>query len=298
MPRGPIRKAVIPAAGLGTRFLPATKAVPKEMLPIVDVPTIQLVVEEALGAGVDDIVIVNGRLKTAIEDHFDHAYELEHTLRERGKLDLLEQSLSVSTMARLISVRQKQPLGLGHAVLCARPVVGDEPFAVLLGDDLIDSDEAPGIGQLCDVYARTGAGVVAVMEVAPGEEKLYGIIDAEPMEGGLLRVRDMVEKPDPSVAPSRMAVIGRYVLPPAIWPLLEGLTPGVGGEIQLTDALQKLARQENGPGLVAMQIRGTRHDAGHKLGYLRANLVYAMKRPEMRDDVLAMLRELLARAEE
>lgn len=297
MSRGSIRKAVIPAAGLGTRFLPATKAIPKEMLPIVDTPTIQLVVDEAVRAGIEDIVIVNGRLKSAIEDHFDHAYELEHHLRERDKLDLHQQVVAISTMARLISVRQKQPLGLGHAVLCARPVVGDEPFAVLLGDDLIDSDDVPGIGQLCDVHARTGAGVVAVMEVAPGDEKLYGIIDAEPMDGGLLRVRDMVEKPDPAVAPSRLAVIGRYVLPPAIWPLLEGLEPGVGGEIQLTDALRKLARQQDGPGLVAMQIRGTRHDAGHKLGYLRANLAYAMKRPELRAEVLAIMRELLARAE-
>jgi UTP--glucose-1-phosphate uridylyltransferase len=297
MSRGPIRKAVIPAAGLGTRFLPATKAVPKEMLPIVDVPTIQLVVEEAVAAGIQDIVVINGRLKTAIEDHFDHAYELEHHLRERGKLDLYEQSLAISTMARLISVRQKQPLGLGHAVLCARPVVGDEPFAVLLGDDLIDSDEAPGIGQLCEVHARTGAGVVAVMEVAPGDEKLYGIIDAEPMDGGLLRVRDMVEKPDPSVAPSRLAVIGRYVLPPEIWALLDGLPPGVGGEIQLTDALRLLARQAGGPGLIAMKIRGTRHDAGHRLGYLRANLSYALKRPELRAEVLALMRELLARSE-
>ena len=297
MSRGSIRKAVIPAAGLGTRFLPATKAIPKEMLPIVDTPTIQLVVDEAVRAGIEDIVIVNGRLKSAIEDHFDHAYELEHHLRERDKLDLHQQVVAISTMARLISVRQKQPLGLGHAVLCARPVVGDEPFAVLLGDDLIDSDDVPGIGQLCDVHARTGAGVVAVMEVAPGDEKLYGIIDAEPMDGGLLRVRDMVEKPDPAVAPSRLAVIGRYVLPPAIWPLLEGLEPGVGGENQLTVALRKLARQQDGPGLVAMQIRGTRHDAGHKLGYLRANLAYAMKRPELRAEVLAIMRELLARAE-
>jgi UTP--glucose-1-phosphate uridylyltransferase len=297
MSRGSIRKAVIPAAGLGTRFLPATKAVPKEMLPIVDVPTIQLVVEEAVASGIQDIVVINGRLKTAIEDHFDHAYELEHHLHERGKLDLHQQSVAISTMARLISVRQKQPLGLGHAVLCARPVVGDEPFAVLLGDDLIDSDDAPGIGQLCEVHARTGAGVVAVMEVAPGEEKLYGIIDAEPMDGGLLRVRDMVEKPDPSVAPSRMAVIGRYVLPPEIWPLLDGLPPGVGGEIQLTDALRKLARQAGGPGLIAMKIRGTRHDAGHRLGYLRANLSYALKRPEMRANVLALMRELLGRSE-
>jgi UTP--glucose-1-phosphate uridylyltransferase len=291
--RGSIRKAVIPAAGLGTRFLPATKAVPKEMLPIVDVPTIQLVVEEAMGAGIHDIVLINGRQKGSIEDHFDHAFELEHTLRERGKKDLYEQSHAISSMLRLISIRQKQPLGLGHAVLCARAAVGDEPFAVLLGDDLIDNDDEPGIGQLCRVHEQTGAGVVAVMEVAPGEEKLYGIIDAEPMADGLLRVRDMVEKPDPSVAPSRMAVIGRYVLPPEIWPLLEQGEPGVGGEIQLTDALQKLAQQKDGPGLVAMQIRGTRHDAGHKVGYLRANLSYALKRPEMRGEVLGLMRELL-----
>lgn len=291
--RGSIRKAVIPAAGLGTRFLPATKAIPKEMLPIVDVPTIQLVVEEAMGAGIQDIVLINGRQKGSIEDHFDHAFELEHTLRDRGKKDLYEQSHAISSLLRLISIRQKQPLGLGHAVLCARAAVGDEPFAVLLGDDLIDNDDEPGIGQLCRVYEQTGAGVVAVMEVAPGEEKLYGIIDAEPMADGLLRVRDMVEKPDPSVAPSRMAVIGRYVLPPAIWPLLEQGKPGVGGEIQLTDALQKLAQQKDGPGLVAMQIRGTRHDAGHKVGYLRANLSYALKRPEMRGEVLDLMRELL-----
>lgn len=297
MSRGPIRKAVIPAAGLGTRFLPATKAIPKEMLPIVDVPTIQLVIEEAVQAGIGDIVVVNGRQKGSIEDHFDHAYELEHTLRERGKQDLYEQLQAISTMLRLISVRQKQPLGLGHAVLCARSVVGDEPFAVLLGDDLIENDDEPGIGQLVEVHRRTGAGVVAVMEVAPGDEKLYGILDAEPMEGGLLRVRDMVEKPDPSVAPSRLAVIGRYVLPPEIWPLLEQGKPGVGGEIQLTDALRELARQKDGPGLVGLPIRGTRHDAGHKLGYLRANLCYALKRPDLRQGVVDLMRELLAASE-
>ncbi|ACY18033.1 UTP--glucose-1-phosphate uridylyltransferase GalU [Haliangium ochraceum] len=290
--RPPIRKAVIPAAGLGTRFLPATKAIPKEMLPIVDKPTIQLVVEEAVAAGMEDIVIINGRQKVAIEDHFDHAFELEHTLRERSKDELLALSEQVSTMVRMVSVRQKRPLGLGHAVLCARPAVGEEPFAVLLGDDLIDCDEAPGIGQLAEVYARTGAGAVAVMEVQPGEEKLYGILDAEPMEDGLLRVRDMVEKPDPKDAPSRMAVIGRYVLPPEIWPILAEVKPGVGGEIQLTDALRELARGD-GPGLIGVPIRGTRHDAGNKLGYLGANLAYALKRPELRDDVLALMRSLL-----
>ena len=293
MSRAPIRKAIIPAAGLGTRFLPATKAIPKEMLPIVDVPTIQLVVEEAARAGIEDIVVINGRHKMAIEDHFDHAYEVEHTLRERGKHDILAAVESISSMARLISVRQKQPLGLGHAVLCARSVVGNEPCAVLLGDDLIDNDGDPGIGQLCRVYEETGAGVVAVMEVEPGCERLYGIIDGEPMGNGRLRVRDMVEKPAPEDAPSRLAVIGRYVLPPSIWPMLEATTPGVGGEIQLTDALRALARAD-GPGLIAVMVQGIRHDAGDKVGYLRANLAYALKRPDMREEVLAMLRALMA----
>lgn len=286
-----VRKAVIPAAGLGTRFLPATKAVPKEMLPIVDVPTIQLVVEEAVRAGIEDIVIINGRNKASIEDHFDHAFELEQTLRERGKNELLALSESISEMVRLISVRQKRPLGLGHAVLCAREVIGDEPFAVLLGDDLFDNDERPGIGQLCEAYAETGAGAIAVMEVEHGQENLYGIIDGTPEGKGRYRVKGLVEKPKPADAPSRMAVVGRYVLPPDIWPLLETTDPGVGGEIQLTDALCQLAQGQ--PGLIGVELEGTRHDAGDKLGYLRANIAYALKRPDMRDGVKAMLREFI-----
>lgn len=276
--------------------MPATKAIPKEMLPIVDVPTIQLVVEEAVRAGITDIVVVNGRCKVAIEDHFDHAFELEHTLRERAKDELLAAVEQVSSMARLISVRQKAPLGLGHAVLCAREVVGDEPFAVLLGDDLIDNDERPGIGQLCEVYHETGSGAISVMEVPPGQEHLYGVIDGEQEETSgnkRYRVRDMVEKPPPGTAPSRMAVVGRYVLPPEIWPILETTQPGRGGEIQLTDALRELARKSSGPGLYGVELEGTRHDAGNKLGYLRANLSYALKRPDMKDQVLAMMRELL-----
>lgn len=287
-----VKKAIIPAAGLGTRFLPATKAIPKEMLPIVDVPTIQLVVEEAVHAGIEDIVLVTGRHKFAIEDHFDHAFELEHTLRERRSHELLRLSESVSCMARLISVRQKQPLGLGHAVLCARAVIGDEPCAVMLGDDLIYNDERPGIGQLCEVFDETGAGVVMVMEVEPGREHLYGVVAGDALEGGRIRVRDMVEKPAPGTAPSRMAVVGRYVLPPAIWPILEVTEPGAGGEIQLTDALRTLAH-EHPAGLIAVPVVGTRHDAGDKLGYLRANIAYALQRPDMRDEVLAMLRELV-----
>lgn len=285
-----VHKAVIPAAGLGTRFLPATRAVPKEMLPIVDVPTIQLVVEEALAAGIGDIVVVNGRGKGAIEDHFDHAFELEATLEARGQKDQLERARRISTAARILSVRQKQPLGLGHAVLCARPAVGDAPFAVLLGDDLIDNDDDPGIAQLIRVYERTGAGAVAVMEVPDDQTHRYGIVDGERADDGTIRVRRLIEKPAPGTAPTNLAVIGRYVLPPKIWPLLEATRPGAIGEIQLTDALDALARDE--PGLIGVTLRGTRHDAGDKLGFLRANLAYALKRPELAKGVRAMLAEL------
>jgi UTP--glucose-1-phosphate uridylyltransferase len=285
-----VRKAVIPAAGLGTRFLPATKAIPKEMLPIVDVPTIQLVIDEAVRAGITDVVVINGRNKGSLEDHFDHAFELERTLRDRGNAALADQMAAISTMVRLISVRQKQPLGLGHAVLCAREAIGDEPFAVLLGDDLIDDDDNPGIGQLARVYEQTGVGAIAVMEVAPGQEHLYGIVAGERDAAGRVRITEMVEKPKPGTAPSRLAIVGRYLLPPSIWPRLAATRPGVGGEIQLTDALRELAASE---GLYGVLVEGTRHDAGDKLGYLRANLAYALKRPAMRDAVLAMLREVL-----
>ena len=285
-----VKKAVIPAAGLGTRFLPATKAIPKEMLPIVDVPTIQLVVEEAIRAGIHDIVMITGRGKVSIVDHFDHAYELEHTLRERGKIELLRAAESISEMARLIAIRQKVPLGLGHAVLCAREAVGDEPVAVLLGDDLIDNDDEPGIGQLAKVYEATGAGAIAVMEVPAGQEHLYGIVAGD-WENGRLRIREMVEKPKPGTAPSRLAIVGRYVLPSEVWGLLEQTQPGHGGEIQLTDALQELARSK--AGLYGVQVRGVRHDAGDKLGYLRANLAFALKRDDMKDPLLDMMAEIL-----
>lgn len=283
------RKAVIPAAGLGTRFLPATKAVPKEMLPIVDVPTIQLIVEEAVAAGIEEIILVNGRGKGAIEDHFDHAYELEDTLRRRGKIDLADQMARIASLVRLVSIRQKQPLGLGHAVLVAREAIGDEPFAVLLGDDLYDAAR-PAIGQLMDVFERTGRGAVAVMEVPTGQEHLYGVVAGEREAAGLVRVTDMVEKPAPGTAPSRLAIVGRYVLPKEIWPILAATKPGKGGEIQLTDGLLALARAQ---GLYATTLDGTRHDAGDRLGYLRANLAYALKRPELADGVRALCRELL-----
>ena len=289
-----VRKAVIPAAGLGTRFLPATKAVPKEMLPIVDVPTIQLVIEEAVNAGITDVVVINGRGKYPIEDHFDHAYELEHTLRSRNNSELADAMHAISTMVRLISVRQKQPLGLGHAVLCAREAVGDESFAVLLGDDLIDNDADPGIGQLVRVHAATGAGAIAIMEVPPGKEQLYGIVAGERDATGQFRIREMVEKPKPGTAPSRWAIVGRYVLPPEIWGHLAATRPGAGGEIQLTDALRELAASPTG--LYGVVIEGTRHDAGDKLGYLRANLAYALKRPALRDAVVELCREMISAA--
>jgi UTP--glucose-1-phosphate uridylyltransferase len=286
-----VKKAVIPAAGLGTRFLPATKAIPKEMLPIVDVPTIQLVVDEAVRAGITDIVMITGRGKVSIVDHFDHAYELEHMLRTRGKTELADEMDRISEMVRIIAIRQKTPLGLGHAVLCARPAVGDEPFALLLGDDLVDNDEEPGIGQLVRVHEETGAGAIAIMEVPEGQEHLYGIVDGELDAHGRLRIRDMIEKPRPGTAPSRLAIVGRYVLPPAIWPLLVDTRPGHGGEIQLTDALRGLAASPEG--LYGVTVRGVRHDAGDKLGYLRANLAYALKRGEMREPLLDLLQEVL-----
>ena len=298
MPRK-VRKAVIPAAGLGTRFLPATKAVPKEMLPIVDVPTLQLIFEEALAAGIEEIVLVTGRGKSTIEDHFDVSYELEHTLRERGKKELLDQVSAISRKVRLISVRQKEPLGLGHAVLVARQAVGDEPVAVLLGDDLFDTDKVgrSGIGQLVDQFEAQGgdAGVIALLEVPPGQEHLYGIVAGAQVGQNerLLKLSDLVEKPAPGTAPTRLAIIGRYVLPASIWPILERTKPGRGGEIQLTDALKTLA--VDGGGCFGYTLEGERHDAGDRLGYLRANLAYALKRPELADGLRAVMRELLER---
>jgi UTP--glucose-1-phosphate uridylyltransferase len=288
-----VRKAVIPAAGLGTRFLPATKAIPKEMLPIVDVPTIQLVIDEAVRAGISDVIVVNGRHKHSIEDHFDHAYELEHTLRERGNAKLADEMAAIAGMVRIHSVRQKQPLGLGHAVLAAHQAVGDEACAILLGDDLVDNDRDPAIGQLVRVYEQTGAGAVMIMEVPEGREHMYGIVAGELDEHGRMRIRDMVEKPKPGTAPSRWAIVGRYVVPPEIWPHLAATKPGAGGEIQLTDALRELA---TAGGLYGVVVEGTRHDAGDKLGYLRANLAYALKRPALRDAVLELCREMLAQS--
>jgi UTP--glucose-1-phosphate uridylyltransferase len=289
-----VRKAVIPAAGLGTRFLPATKAIPKEMLPIVDVPTLQLVVEEALASGIEEIVLVTARGKSALEDHFDVSFELERTLADRNKTELLAQVERISKMVRIVSVRQKEPLGLGHAVLVARQAVGDEPVAVLLGDDLYDTDgrPRPATAQLIDAAARLdGAGVIALMEVPAGQEHLYGVVAGEPVAPSLWRLTDLVEKPAPGSAPSRLAIVGRYVLPAEIWPILERTPPGKNGEIQLTDALRTLAR--DGGGCYGAIIDGVRHDAGDKLGYLGACLAWALKRDELRPGLLALMRRLL-----
>jgi UTP--glucose-1-phosphate uridylyltransferase len=292
-----VRKAVIPAAGLGTRFLPATKAVPKEMLPIVDVPTLQLVVEEALGSGIEEIVLVTGRGKSTIEDHFDVSFELERTLSDRGKKEMLAQVERISKMVRLVSVRQKEPLGLGHAVLVARQAVGDEPVAVLLGDDLYDCDgrARPAIGQLVDAYQRLGGKTtIALMEVPAGQEHLYGVVAARPLENerSVVRITDMVEKPPAGTAPSRLAIVGRYVLPASIWPILERTPPGKNGEIQLTDALKVLAQTE-GQGAYGLTVDGVRHDAGDRLGYLGACLEYALKRGDLRPGLLALMKRLV-----
>jgi UTP--glucose-1-phosphate uridylyltransferase len=285
----PLRKVVIPAAGLGTRFLPATKAVPKEMLPIVDVPTIQLIVEEAVQAGAQQVVVVNGRGKSAIEDHFDRSYELEDTLARKNNADLFRQVRRISDMVRVVSIRQKEPLGLGHAVLAAKPAVGEEWFGVLLGDDLIDSEE-PAIGQLARVSTQTGAATVALIPVADDQTHLYGVAAGKMQAEGNILVDRIVEKPPSGSAPSNLAVVGRYVLPPDVFGILEQLEPGAGGEIQLTDALAVLAQHGR---LIGVRFRGERHDAGDRLGYLQANIAYALKRPELRDELLAYLRKVV-----
>jgi UTP--glucose-1-phosphate uridylyltransferase len=287
-----IKKAVLPVAGLGTRFLPATKVIAKEMLPIVDKPTVQIVVEEAVAAGLKDVIFIIGRGKGEIEDHFDITYELEDTLAHHGKTDQLAELKAINEMIRIIGVRQKEAKGLGHAVWMAHGLVRDEPFAVMLGDDLVDS-EVPCIEQLARVYEEHKCAVVAVMRVPKEEASRYGVVGGDAIGKGLTRVRKMVEKPAPGQAPGELAVIGRYILPPKVFDLLEKQTPGAGGEIQLTDALQTLAADTGpGGGVIACEFEGQRYDAGDKIGYLEANLTYALKRPELRDAVKALCRRL------
>lgn len=284
-----IRKAVIPAAGLGTRFLPATKAIPKEMIPIVDIPMIQHIVEEAVRAGVEDIVLITARNKQAIEDHFDYSYEVEDTLDKKGKSELAEISRYAAKMCNLVSIRQKMPMGLGHAVLCAESMIGNEPFAVLLGDDLIDST-VPCTQQLVQIAQRENASVVGVMEVPREDTSKYGIVSGDAIDARTTRVRRLVEKPKPADAPSQLAIPGRYVLSPKIFDCIRRTTPGAGGEIQLTDALQILAREEK---LLAYRFEGTRYDTGDRLGFIDATLAYALKRGDMKADVLKLLEKHL-----
>jgi UTP--glucose-1-phosphate uridylyltransferase len=277
-----VRKAVFPAAGLGTRFLPATKAQPKEMLPIVDKPIIQYGVEEAMQSGIQNIIIVTGRGKSAIEDHFDVSFELEYLLESRQKTELLNIVHSISDMINVSYIRQKEALGLGHAVLRAAELVGQEPFAAVLADDVIDA-EVPCLRQLLDVYSFFCAPVIAVMEVPRENISAYGCIDAEPVyhngsNDRVYRIRDLVEKPKASEAPSNLAIIGRYVLLPEIFDSLQAINPGSGGEIQLTDALRHLLR--NRP-LYAYRFEGTRYDAGDKLGFLKATVEYALRRHDL-----------------
>jgi UTP--glucose-1-phosphate uridylyltransferase len=275
-----IRKALFPAAGLGTRFLPATKAQPKEMLPLVDKPIIQYAVEEAVASGIENLVIVTGRGKNSIEDHFDVAFELESVLEERGKSHLLKMVRSVSDTAPFCYIRQKEPLGLGHAVLTARNVLNNEPFAVLLGDDVIVSDP-PCIRQLIDVYDQYQTSVVAIMEVPKEETNRYGIIQGNPLpehDGRLYEVRDMVEKPPVDTAPSNLAIIGRYILTPSIFDALSETGKGSGGEIQLTDGLRRLMAKQR---VLAYKFDGKRHDAGDKMGFLKATVEFALSNEEL-----------------
>ena len=286
-----VRKAVIPAAGLGTRFLPATKATPKEMLPIVDKPTIQYIVEEALASGIEEILIITGRSKRAIEDHFDRSIELELNLENSGKTQELEMVKEISGI-RIHYIRQKEPRGLGHAILCAKQFVGEEPFAVLLGDDVVDA-QVPALKQLINVYDKTGASVLGVQEVPLEKVSSYGIVASEPTaEVRTFTVKDMVEKPAIEEAPSRLAVLGRYVITPEVFAILEQTPPGRGNEIQLTDALKVLAKEQ---AMYAYNFEGRRYDVGDKQGFLEATVEMALKRPDLRDKFMAYLKNIVAK---
>ncbi len=284
-----VRKVVIPVAGWGTRSLPATKNVPKEILPVFRKPSIQYIVEEAIASGLSDVVFVNNQNKRIIEDHFDYNLALEQLLERKGQLDLLAEVRKVAMMANIIVVRQKEQLGLGHAVLCAREVIKDEPFAVMVGDDLMFNRD-PGINQLLEVWKNERMPVVGVMEVPRDKVSKYGIIDAEEFAPGLYRIRGVKEKPDMESAPSRLALVGRYVLTPEVFTHLEGVKPDKTGEIQLTDALQSMARDNR---LLAVKLRGQRFDVGDWVDYLTANIYFALQDEDLRYDLIARLRELI-----
>ncbi|WP_121610646.1 UTP--glucose-1-phosphate uridylyltransferase GalU [Mesobacillus foraminis] len=288
-----VRKAIIPAAGLGTRFLPATKAMPKEMLPIVDKPTIQYIVEEAVASGIEDIIIVTGKGKRAIEDHFDFATELEQNLAEKGKYELLEKVRYSTNLADIHYIRQKEPKGLGHAVWCARNFIGDEPFAVLLGDDIVQS-ETPCLRQLINQYEETLSSVIGVQQVNDTETHRYGIIDPSTREGRRYQVSNFVEKPDPGTAPSNLAIMGRYILTPEVFMFLEKQQTGTGGEIQLTDAIQKLNEIQR---VFAYDFEGQRYDVGEKFGFVKTTIEFALQHQDLHDDMLEYLKNVVAAIE-
>jgi len=284
-----VKKAVIPAAGLGTRFLPATKAQPKEMLPIVDKPTLQYIIEEAVNSGIEEILIITGRNKKSIEDHFDKSVELELELEKKGKDDLLELVRGISEMANIYYIRQKEPLGLGHAVYCARSFIGDEPFAVLLGDDIVDA-RIPCLKQLIGAYEEYGTSILGVQSVAKEDVNKYGIVDGYEVGRGAYRVNSLMEKPEPEKAPSEIAILGRYIITPQIFEILKNTKPGKGGEIQLTDALNVLAKESS---MHAYVFEGRRYDVGDKMGYLQATIDFALKREDLRAGLLEYMKQKL-----
>lgn len=280
-----VRKAIIPAAGLGTRFLPATKAMPKEMLPIVDKPTIQYIIEEAIESGIEDIIIVTGKGKRAIEDHFDHSFELEQNLLEKGKFELLDEVQKASKMVDIHYIRQKEPKGLGHAIWCARKFIGDEPFAVLLGDDIVQA-EKPCLKQMLEQYERYNASILGVQTVESNEVSRYGIVDGSCMGERFYNVNHLVEKPKEDEAPSNLAIMGRYILNPKIFGILREQKPGAGGEIQLTDAIAELNKYE---AVYAYDFEGIRYDVGEKIGFIKTTIDFALKREELKKDLLDYL---------
>ena len=284
-----VKKAIIPAAGLGTRFLPATKAMPKEMLPIVDKPTIQYIVEEAVESGIEDIIIVTGKGKRAIEDHFDHSFELENNLFEKGKLDLLEEVQKSSKLVDIHYIRQKEPRGLGHAIWCARKFIGNEPFAVLLGDDIVKA-EKPCLMQMIEQYERHNSSIIGVQHVEDDEVSRYGIVDGKLMGDRFYTVSSLVEKPKKEEAPSNIAILGRYILSPKIFEILSNQQPGSGGEIQLTDAIAELNKYE---AVYAYDFEGIRYDVGEKMGFIKTTIEFALQHPDLKNDVLKYLEDLL-----
>ena len=286
-----VQKAIIPAAGLGTRFLPATKAQPKEMLPIVDKPSLQYIIEEAVASGIEEILIITGRNKQSIEDHFDKSVELELELEKSGKDELLREVRKISDMVNIHYIRQKEPRGLGHAIYCAKSFIGNEPFAVLLGDDIVDS-EVPCLQQMIKAYDEYKTTILGVQEVPDTDVDKYGIVKGMHIEDRMYKVRDLIEKPSIDEAPSNIAILGRYIISPRIFDILEHTAPGKGGEIQLTDALKELAQKE---AMYAYNFEGRRYDVGDKLGFLEATVEFALKREGLRDEFLEYLKNILAK---